>query len=146
MRKLTQREQRTIRYGCIGIGMYLLLFIAFHVLKTIEQRRSDYNDLVQQARSLKSEIEDYQTRALVAQKLMNEYHVDPARLSEASVVAQASAAIQTEAGADGVAVGTIREAPSQSSNLELASIHIEGSGKVPALLSYWTGSHGLDIQ
>src|SRR5215469_4922874 len=134
MRKLNQREQRTIRYGGIGIGIYLLLFIAFHIWKTLEQKRSDYKDLVQQARSLKSEIENYQTRALVAQKLMDEYHVNPARLSEESVVAQASAAIQTEASADGVAVGTIRESLSQSSNLELASIHIEGSGKVPGML------------
>lgn len=134
MRKLTQRDQRTIRYGGIFIGIYLLLFVVFHVLKMLEQKRSDYNDLVRQARTLKSEIEDYQTRALVAQKLMNEYHVDPARLTEASVVAEASAAIQSEAGADGVGLGTIRESPSQSSNLELASIHVEGSGKIPGML------------
>ncbi|HUA64638.1 MAG TPA: hypothetical protein VME24_02250 [Alphaproteobacteria bacterium] len=134
MRKLTQRDQRTIRYGGIFIGVYLLLFVVFHVWKMLEQKRSDYKDLVQQARTLKSEIEDYRSRALVAQKLMNEYHVDPARLSEESVVAQASAAIQTEAGADGVGLGIIRESPSQSSNLELASIHIEGSGKIPAML------------
>jgi hypothetical protein len=134
MRNLTQREQRTVRYAGIFIGIYLLLFVAFHVWKMLEQRRSDYDGLVQQAHTLKSEIEDYQTRALVAQKLMNEYHVDPARLTEASVVAQASAAIQTEAGADGVGLGTIRESVSQSSGLELASIHIEGSGKVPAML------------
>ena len=134
MRPLTQREQRTIRYGGIGIGIYLLLFIAFHVWKMVEQKRSDYKDLVQQARNLKSEIADYQSRALVAQKLMNEYHVDPAKLTEASVVAQASAAIQTEARADGVGLGIIRESPSQSSGLEMASIHIEGSGKVPAML------------
>src|SRR5215469_14229469 len=125
MRKLTQREQRSIRYGSIGLGIYLLLFFALHVWKALEERRSDYKDLVQQAHSLKSEVENYQTKALVAQKLMEEYHVNPARLSEASVVAQASAAIQTEAGADGVALGTIRESPSQSSNLQLASIHIE---------------------
>lgn len=134
MRKLTQREQRTVRYGGIGLGIYLLLFFAFHIWRGLEEKRSDYKDLVQQARDLKSEIENYKTRALVAQKLMNEYHVDPAKLSEASVVAQASAAIQTEAGADGIALGTIRESASQSSNLQLASIHIEGSGKVPAML------------
>jgi hypothetical protein len=134
MRPLTQREQRTIRYGGIGLGIYLLLFVAFQFCKMLEQKRSDYKDLVQQARALKSEIEDYQTRVLVAQKLMNESHVNPAGLSESSVVAQASAAIQSEAGADGVGLGIIREAPSQSSNLELASIRIEGSGKVPGML------------
>jgi hypothetical protein len=134
MRPLTQRDKRTIRYGGIGIGIYLVLFIAFKFFKMIEQKRSDYKDLVQQAHALKSEIEDYKTRVLVAQKLMNEYHVNPARLTEASVVAQASAAIQTEAGADGVGLGIIRESPSQSSTLELASIRIEGSGKVPAML------------
>lgn len=134
MRPLSQRDQRTIRYGGIGIGIYLLLFFAFHAWRMLDQKRSDYKDLVQQARALKSEIEDYQSRKLVAQKLMNEYHVDPAKLAEASVVAQASAAIQTEAGADGVGLGIIRESASQSSALELASIRIEGSGKIPAML------------
>ena len=39
-------RQRTIRYGGIFIGVYLLLFSAFHVWKMLEQKRSDYKDLV----------------------------------------------------------------------------------------------------
>ncbi|HTV42619.1 MAG TPA: hypothetical protein VMF08_18790 [Candidatus Sulfotelmatobacter sp.] len=134
MRNLTPREQRTIRYGGIGLGIYLILFFGFHVWRMIDQKRADYKDMVAQARSLKSEIEAYQTRVLVAEKLMKEYHLDPAKLSEASVVAGASAAIQTEAGADGIGLGTIRESPAQVGGLELASIHIEGSGQIPSML------------
>lgn len=134
MRNLTPREQRMLQYGGMGIGIYLLLFFGFHVWRMVERRRADYKDLVAQARSLKSEIEAYQTKALVAEKLMNEYHVDPSKLSAASVVAQASAAIQTEAGADGVGLGTVRETPAQTGGLELATIHIDGSGQVAGML------------
>lgn len=134
MRNLNPREQRMIRYGSIGLAIYLLLFFGFHIWRMFEQKRADYKDLVAQARNLKSEIEAYQTRVLVAEKLMTEYHVDPAKLSEASVIAGASAAIQTEASADGIGLGTIRESPAQTAGLEMGTIHIEGSGKVPAML------------
>jgi len=126
---------RTIRYGGIAIGIYLVLFCAFHVWRFFENKRSAYKDLVQQAHDLKNQIEPYQTKILVVQKLMKEYHLDPAKLSEASVVAQASAAIQDEANADGVALGAIHESPAQSSGLELAAIHIQGNGPVKAMLT-----------
>lgn len=134
MRPLTKREERTIRYGGIGIGIYLALFCAFQVWKFFEHKRSAYKDLVQQARDLKEQIEPYQTKILVVQKLMKDYDLDPWKLSEPSVVAQASAAIQDEAKADGIALGAIHESPSQSTGLELATIHIEGSGQIPAML------------
>ncbi|HXC34736.1 MAG TPA: hypothetical protein VNV43_02615 [Candidatus Acidoferrales bacterium] len=135
MRPLTQRDQRAIRYGAIGLGIYLVLFCAFHVWKFFEHRRSDYRDLIQQAHSLKDQIEPYQTKILVVQKLMKEYHLDPAKLTEAAVVAQASEAIQDEANADGIALGAIHESPAQSAGPELASIHIQGNGPVKAMLT-----------
>lgn len=134
MRTLTPREKRTIRFGGIGIGIYLVLFFGFQLWKGLEHKRSDYQALVEQARNLKSTIEPYQTKALVVHKLMEEFQLDPAKLSEASVVAQASAAIQDEAKAQGIKLGTIRESSAQPSSRELASIHIEGSGPIPATL------------
>jgi hypothetical protein len=135
MRRLTQREERTIRYAGIGIGIYLALFCLFQVWKFFESKRSDYKNLVEQAHHLKDQIEPYQTKVLVVQKLMTEYHQDPAKLSAASVVGQASAAIQDEANADGIALGAIHESPAQSAGLELASIHIQGNGPVKAMLT-----------
>lgn len=135
MRTLTQREKRTIRYGGIGIGIYLVLFFGFYLWKILDQKRLDYQILVAQARNLKSKIDPYQTKVLVADKLMEDYQLDPAKLSEASVVAQASAAIQDEARAEGVKLGTIRESPAQPSSRDLASMHLEGSGPIPAVLS-----------
>lgn len=134
MRTLTQREKRTIRFGGIGIGIYLVMFFGIHVWKILEQKRSNYQTLVTQARNLRSEIEPYQTKVLVADKLMEEFQLDPAKLSEASVVGQASAAIQDEAKADGIKLGTIRESQAQPSSRELATMHIEGTGPIPAVL------------
>lgn len=134
MRTLTPREKRSIRFGGIAIGIYLVLFLGFQLWKGLEQKRSEYQAMIEQAKDLRSKIEPYQTKVLVVGKLMKEFQLDPAKLSGPSVVAQASAAIQDEAKAEGIKLGTIRESPAQPSSRELASIHIEGSGPIPTVL------------
>ncbi len=67
---------------------------------------------------------------------MEEFHLDPAKLSKASAVAEASSAIQKAAAAGGVQGGPIRESPGRSSSKELASIKLEGSGQLPAVTSF----------
>lgn len=135
MRPPTNREKRTIRFGIIGIAAYLVLFGGFQVWKVLERHRSDYQKLLKEARELQQEILPYQTKVLVAQKLMEGFHLDPARLSRAAVVADASAAIQRAATSGGLQLGPIRESPPRSSAMELASVQFEASGPVPAVLS-----------
>lgn len=135
MRTLAHREKLAIRYGAIAVAVYLAVFYGFHVWKVLEQKRAAYQQLVAQAQSLKSQIEPYQTKVLVAGKLMDEFRLDPVKLSRATVVAQASAAIQDEAKSDDIKLGTIRESPSRpSSSKELASMQVEGTGQIPAML------------
>jgi len=135
MRTLSDREKRTIRVAAWGVGIYLVLFVAFVVWQKLEKQRSDYRGLSKQANEMRQVLKVYETRAAVAQKLMNDFHMDPAKLSRVSVVADASAAIQKAAKNGGLQVGTIRESPARASAKELATVQFEGTGPVPAVLS-----------
>ncbi len=133
MRPLTDREQRTLRFGGIGIGIYLLVFGGMQAVKFLEQKRSEYRRQVEEASNLKREIQVYQDKAAGLKKLMEAFNLDPATLSRTTAVAQASAAIQKTAAGSGVMVGPIRESPARPSSKELASIQMEAMGPVPAI-------------
>jgi hypothetical protein len=57
-------------------------------------------------------------------------------LTRASVLAQASAAIQSAALGGGVAIGPVRESPARPASSELGSIQLEAVGPAPALLKF----------
>jgi hypothetical protein len=134
-RALTDREKRTIRLGAAGVAVYLALFFGWSGWRLVETRRADYRARVLEARAMRREIESYQDKVLVVKKLMEEFHLDPATLKRATLVAETSAAIQKAAGAGGIEAGPIRESAGRSSAKEAASIQFEASGRVPAVLA-----------
>jgi hypothetical protein len=134
MRTLTDREKRTIRFGASVIAIYGLLFGGFQVWKFFGKRHTDYQRLLMQAEALKREVRVYEDRALVVKKLMEGFRMDPAKLSRTTVVAEASAAIQKAATGGGVKLGPVRESPARPSSKELASMQLEGTGPVPAVM------------
>ena len=138
MRTLTERENRTIRWATIGIAIYLACFGGWHVWKHLEARRAGYRALVKQAEDLKRAIQPYTLRAQVAGKLMDEFHLDPAKLRRASVVAEASDAIQKAAGSGGIKIGPVRESPGRSSARELASVQFQGTGSVTSVMELFS--------
>jgi hypothetical protein len=135
MRTLTDREKRTIRLGAIALVAYLILFAGLRTWKALETKRSNYQQLVTEAQRLRRELQPYENRVLLAQKLRETFHIEPRNLSRASVVADASAAIQKAATGGGMQLGPIRESPARSSAKELASMQLEGTGPVPAAMS-----------
>ena len=134
MRTLTDHEKKTVRYAGAFIGIYLVLFGGYKVWKFFEKQRTDYRQLVVEARNLKLEVKRYEGRIAVTTNLMEKFHLDPAKLTKATVVAEASAAIQKAAKDGGFQLGTVRESPARPSSKELASIQIEGSGPVQATM------------
>lgn len=137
-RELTPQEKRTIRRAAWAIGIYLVVFCGFQTWKFLDHRRSEYLRLQSEALLLKQQIAPYADKILVTKKLMETYHLDPAKLTRATVVAEASAAIQKAATSGGIQVGPVREMPAHSggSGKEVASVQMEGSGQVPALMSF----------
>ena len=134
MRTLTLHEKRTVRFGAAAIVIYLLLFGGFQVWKYFAKSRAEYQKLVIQADALKGEVRLYDDRVMGIKKLMESLRLDPAKLSRTSVVAEASSAIQKAAMSGGVQVGPVRESPARPSSKELASVQLEGTGPVSAVM------------
>ncbi|MCI0744301.1 MAG: hypothetical protein L0Y58_02745 [Verrucomicrobia subdivision 3 bacterium] len=136
MRTLSQREKRTIRMAGIGIAVYLVVFFGIGGWKRIEAKRAEYHDLLARAERLKREVQPYENRVLLAQKLKENFKIDPQKLVRATLVADASAAIQKAAQAGGVQLGPIRESAGRASAREMTSIQMEGTGQVPAVAAF----------
>jgi hypothetical protein len=135
MRALTPHEKRTMRVGFGLLLIYLVLFYGVRGWRQLENRRAEYQRLVEKARQLRAELQPYETKALKVQKLRETYQIQPALLSKATLVAEASAAIQKAATAGGVQLGPVRESSARGSNKELVSMQLEGTGPVSAVMS-----------
>src|ERR1051325_3202713 len=133
MRQLTHHEKRTVGIGAAVVAAYVLFSGGSLVWKFFDQKHSQYTQLVRGANDLKREIKLYADKAAAAQKMMDDFKLDPAKLAKATVVAEASSAIQKAAAAGGIAVGPVRESPARASNKELATVQLEGTGPVPAV-------------
>ena len=136
MRTLSDREKRIVRIGAIFVAIYLVVFLGYTAWKKLETKRSQYAALFADAQKLKRELQPYENRVLRAQKLKDTFRMDPQKLSRATLVADASAAIQKAATTGGIKLGPVRESPARASNKELASMQLEGTGPV-------AGVHGL---
>lgn len=136
MPQLNAREQRLLRFAVIGIAMYLALFGGLKLWRHLEARQAKYVQMLTDANRISRQIRPYENRVLLAEKLKDTYHIDPRKLSRASVVAEASAAIQKEAKDRKVGFGPIRETPARASGRELASMQLEGSGPVSGVLEF----------
>jgi len=133
MRSLSEHEKRTVRRATLGIAIYLLLFCGFQMWKVLHRQRTEYLHLLADAKNLRLQVQSYQDKALVAKRLMEDFHLDPAKLSRATIVAEASSAIQKAASASGIQVGAVRESAARGGGNEMASMQFEGSGSVPAV-------------
>ena len=56
MRALTQREQRTVRFGGIALAGYLVLFGGLQIWGFISKKHADYEGLLSEARALRQRI------------------------------------------------------------------------------------------
>src|ERR1700744_5084474 len=131
--RMTERDQRILRYAAIGIAIYLVLFFGRQVL---EKQRTEYRKLVAEAQDLREKNRPYADRVELVKKMMDDFHLDPAKLNKASVVADASAAIQNAARSGGVGLGPIRESATSGASKQVATIQIEGSGQIASVLGF----------
>jgi hypothetical protein len=134
MMRLSERERRTVRIAGLGLGIYLGLFCGIQVWRGLEARRDDYARLVTDARRAAAELVPQENRVMLARKLKEDFGFDPRTTDRATLVANASAAIQQAARGGGVQVATLRESSARASARELATMQFEGMGPVPGVL------------
>jgi hypothetical protein len=135
MPALTEREKRTVRLGVVAVVVYLACFYGLRGWRALEEYRTDYQTLVRQAGDLKIELQRHENKILLTEKLKKETGIDPEKLARATVVGQASAAIQQAAQRGGIKLGPIRESPGNRSGRELASMQLDATGPVAAITS-----------
>lgn len=134
MANLTARDKRTLRLAGIGISIYLALFFGWRGWSRLEASRRDYLAVEARAQQMQANITAHENKVLLYQKLKTALHLDPATLPRASLVADASAAIQMAAAAAGVQLGPVRETSARAAAGELASMQIEAAGTIAGAL------------
>ena len=132
-----------MRIAAVGVPLYLILFFAIKGLGNSAGNGTEYRELLDKAARLQRELQPYKQKVADVKLLMEEYNLDPAKLSKAAVVGQASSAIQTAAAAGGLQLGPIHETSGLSSGRELASIRLEGTGPLPSILAFMKGMETL---
>ncbi len=135
-RPLTDRERRTLRFGGIGLAVYLVLFFGIKTWRFAEGRKADYRRLLAEAAVWNDKLAVYDEKVKMTRDLMERFRMDPGSLSRTSLVAQTSAAIQQAALQGGVQLGPVRETPSRAAGRELTGIQLEGMGPVPSILKF----------
>jgi hypothetical protein len=133
MRALSAQEKRTVRFAAIVIGIYLVLYGGYQLRQFLEVKRADYLQVVKQADDLKKRIQPYEGKVENIKTLMEAFHLDPSKLTRATVIGEASAAIQKTAASSGIQVGQVSEPQSRASSREL-NLVMEGVGPVQAVV------------
>ena len=86
---LTARDKRTLRLGGAIVLAYLVLFYGVRGWRSLESDRADYQRLVQQAESVALDIQRYENKLLMIEKLKKAAQLEPAKWSRPLLVAQA---------------------------------------------------------
>jgi hypothetical protein len=136
---MSDRDRRTVRIAALAIAVYLLLFGGFKAWSYCEQKRTDYRQLQATAKELRNRAIAYQQKAILLEKLMDDLHLDPARLAREKTMSGASEAIQKAAMARGFGIGSIRETAAHGSSQSLATVQLEGAGPPAAALAFLAG-------
>jgi len=132
---MTEREQKTIRWGGAAIVLYLLLFFGVKALKA-PPTNAGYEQTAMSANNLKIDFEHFETRRLQYEKLNDTFKIHPEKWVRNTIVADASAAIQNAATSGGIGLGPVRESSARASAKELATMQLEGAGPVPAIMKF----------
>jgi hypothetical protein len=131
---MTDRDKKTIRIAIIGIAIYLSIFGGVKLWKKGATGRDDSEKLAKRAAQLQSDLRAQENKILLYEKLTELYKLDPRKIKKESLVADASAAIQTAAQQGGIKLGPLRETAGRATSRELSTIQVEGSGQVTAAL------------
>jgi hypothetical protein len=132
---ISDKDKRTLRLGGTVLAIYLVLFFGLKGWKSLEKRRTEFQQLVRKVEREQLETRRQENDVLLFEKLVDSYKLDPRKLPKETLVAEASAAIQNAARQGGFQFTSVREAAGQSGGRQLSTIQLDGMGPVPAALN-----------
>ena len=145
MRPLTQQEHRTIRWGGIGVGAYLTLYLVVHALGWVAEERQAAGELelaVQRAETARLRSRTAELRAL---KLRKETGIEFSTLKRETLVGEAAAKLKQSAEELSLRLGPFRELAGREGSSrsgegrgrqrELALLELDVSGPASALVT-----------
>ena len=136
MRQLNPQEKRTIRIAGAVLGVSLILLGGQKLWQWIGGQRAAYRQQIKEIQAIRDEIKPYAVKIEVVTNLMNRFKMDPGKLNKATLVANASAAMQQAATSGGIQLGPIKESPARASSKELTTMQVEGIGQVTAIVTF----------
>src|SRR5437762_13818192 len=102
---MTDRDKKTVRIAGIGVLIYLVAFGGFKLWRNGGSNRDDYQMLLKRAEQLQAEVRMQENKVLLFEKLSDLYKFDPKKVKKETLVADASAAIQSAAQQGGIQLG-----------------------------------------
>lgn len=136
MPPISERDKRTLRWGGIGLGCYLIFFFAAQGIGKLEKTRREYELLRLEAITLKNQFMPYEARILRLEKLRQTFKMEVSKLKRETLAADTSAAIQAAAMSGGIMIGPLRESPGRTAGKEIASMQLEAFGQPQAVLTF----------
>ncbi len=129
MRKLTDREKRTLRLAGFLVAAYLVVFYGTKLFGSLESQRGAYAEAYLNAQTLQvKRLREIQKRKRL-EKLKTEWNIDFPKLQKKTVVGDARVALETTARTCGVGLGFSKESPGRVRAGELTVFQVQGSGK-----------------
>lgn len=136
MPTLTERDKRTLRIGGVILAAYLVLFFGLKSWHALEATRTQYQQLMQDARLLQQQNESYEAKSEWLTEFRGDSGIELSKLPQSALVAKTSEAIQKAAAGGGVKIGPIRESPGNAANGEISMMRLEAVGPVAGILAF----------
>ncbi len=136
MKKLTDRDKRTLRVASVLTVLYLAVFYGSQGWRALRTWEDSYEQQKIQAEQLTLRLLKKKKKHKQVRELRKSIGIDLHKLDEKTLVGEARVAIQAIATAHGVGLGPSKETPTRSGAKELAVIHLEGQGTVSGISKF----------
>lgn len=131
---LSEKDQKTVRYGAAFVAVYLCLFYGGTILSKLEGSRTEYFEQLEEAETLGKLFRTYETKVLKIEKLRNQFDLNVQALSSTNLVGNAGRTIQEVVKQSDFKVGQIRETIGSSGNGLAATFQLEAEGPLKNLM------------
>lgn len=142
MKKLTDRDRRTIRIASVLTIAYLVVFYGSKGWDVLRSMEDSYEQRSIEAEQLTVRLLKEKKKQKELRDLRKAVGIDLNKLDDETLVGEARVAIQAIAKTHGIGLGPSKESPARSGGADLAVIQLEGNGSTLGISKF---VHGLPL-